>query len=122
MRALTCVALLVGTIASAAFGQGERRTYIVRHVHVIPMTGAAALDSADVVIRGRTIVAVVPAGTAAAAHDGVVIDGRGQYLIPGLIDSHVHIKERDPLFLFVAAGVTTVQNMSGRPFLLPGPS
>jgi hypothetical protein len=29
MRALTCVALLVGTIASAAFGQGERRTYIV---------------------------------------------------------------------------------------------
>jgi imidazolonepropionase-like amidohydrolase len=47
-----------------------------------------------------------------------VIDGRGKYLIPGLIDSHVHIKEGDPLFLFVAAGVTTVQNMSGRPFHL----
>jgi len=118
MRRLTGVALLAGVCASAAFGQQDTRTYLVRNVHVIPMTGAAVLDSADVMIRGRTIVAVVPAGRAAAPNDAIVIDGRGQYLIPGLIDSHVHIKEQDPLFLFVAAGVTTVQNMSGRPFHL----
>ena len=118
MRRLKCLALLVGTLAPAAFGQQENRTYIVRNVHVIPMTGAVVPDPADVVIRGRTIVEVVPAGKAATANEAIVIDGRGQYLIPGLIDSHVHIKEPDPLFLFVAAGVTTVQNMSGRPFHL----
>jgi len=118
MRRLSCMAVLAGTLASAAFAQQQPSTYIVRRVQVIPMTGAAALDTADVVIRGRRIVAVLPAGTAAAADDAIVIEGRGQYLIPGLIDSHVHVKEQDPLFLFVAAGVTTVQNMSGRPFHL----
>jgi imidazolonepropionase-like amidohydrolase len=117
MRHLVCVAFLVGTIASAAVAQQETRTYIVRNVHVIAMTGPEAPHIADVVIRGRTIVQIVRAGTTTVP-GAIIIDGRGQYLIPGLIDSHVHIKEQDPLFLFIAAGVTTAQNMSGRPFHL----
>lgn len=96
----------------------DTTTHVIRGVHVIPMTDTGTPPGpADVVIRGRTIAQIVPAGTAPTA--GVtVIEGRGQYLIPGMIDSHVHIKEQDPLLLFVAAGVTTVQNMSGRPFHL----
>jgi len=117
MRHLVCVAILAGTIASAALAQQETRTYIVRNVHVIAMTRSEATRIADVVIRGRTIAQIAPAGTATAP-GAIVIDGRGQYLIPGLIDSHVHIKEQDPLFLFIAEGVTTAQNMSGRPFHL----
>lgn len=117
MRRLVCVALLAGTIASAAVAQQDTRIYIVRNVHVIAMTGSEATRTADVVIRGRTIAQIVRAG-AAAEPDATVIDGRGQYLIPGLIDSHVHIKEQDPLFLYIAGGVTTAQNMSGRPFHL----
>jgi imidazolonepropionase-like amidohydrolase len=117
MRHLVCVAILAGTIASAAVAQQETRTYIVRNVQVIAMTGSEATRTADVVIRGRTIAQIAPAGTATAP-GAIVIDGRGRYLIPGLIDSHVHIKEQDPLFLFIAEGVTTAQNMSGRPFHL----
>jgi len=117
MRRLMCVTLLAASIASAAVAQQDTHTYIVRNVHVIAMSGSDAARTADVVIRGRTIAQIVRAGTAAAT-GATVIDGRGQYLIPGLIDSHVHVKEQDPLFLFIAAGVTTVQNMSGRPFHL----
>jgi imidazolonepropionase-like amidohydrolase len=119
MLRLMCVTLLAGTIASAALAQQDppTRIYIVRNVQVIAMTGPDSPRAADVVIRGRTIAQIVPAGTAAAP-GAIVIDGRGQYLLPGLIDSHVHVKEQDPLFLFIAAGVTTVQNMSGRPFHL----
>jgi tetratricopeptide (TPR) repeat protein len=110
MLHFVCVAIL-------AVAQQDTSTYIVRNVQVIAMTGRASPRSADVVIRGRTIAQILPAGRA-ATRGATVIDGRGQYLIPGLIDSHVHVKEADPLFLFVAAGVTTVQNMSGRPFHL----
>lgn len=118
MRRLMCVTLLAGAIASVAVAQQNTpTTYIVRNVQVIAMTGLGVAAPRDVVIRGRTIAQIVPAGTAVAA-GASVIDGRGQYLIPGLIDSHVHIKEQDPLFLFVAGGVTTAQNMSGRPFHL----
>ena len=117
MLRLSSVALLIGTLASTALAQ-QAPTYIIRNVQVIPMTGTAVSSPADVVVRGRTIVQVLRAGTASLTSGATVIDGRGQYLIPGLIDSHVHIKEQDPLFLYVTAGVTTVQNMSGRPFHL----
>lgn len=104
-----------------AIGSAPPRTYVVRGVHVIPMTDSTAPrlpDPADVVIRGRTIAQILPTGTATTGSGVTMIDGSGQYLIPGLIDSHVHIKEQDPLLLYVAAGVTTAQNMSGRPFHL----
>ena len=106
-------------VAILAVTQQDTSTYIVRNVQVIAMTGAEAPRTADVIIRGRTIAQIVKAGTATAPGGGATfIEGRGRYLIPGLIDSHVHIKEQDPLFLFIAEGVTTAQNMSGRPFHL----
>ncbi|HET8714036.1 MAG TPA: amidohydrolase family protein [Gemmatimonadales bacterium] len=119
MRRLMSVTLLAGAALSPALAwqQPATRSYIVRNVQVIAMTGNDSARTADVLIRGRTIAQIVPAGTA-AARGATVIDGRGRYLIPGLIDSHVHVKAQDPLFLFLAAGVTTVQNMSGRPFHL----
>jgi hypothetical protein len=48
-----------------------------------------------------------------------IIDGTDKYLIPGLIDSHVHIKEsKNDLFLYIANGVTSVREMAGRPIAL----
>ena len=41
-----------------------------------------------------------------------VIDVTGKYIIPGLIDMHVHIKHKFAP-LFTAAGVTTVRNTGG---------
>jgi len=47
------------------------------------------------------------------------IDGTDKYLIPGLIDSHVHLKEsKNDLFLYLANGVTYVREMAGRPLSL----
>lgn len=118
---MTLEILLLALQASSAVAVTkvtDTATYVIRGVHVIPMTDTRSPpDPADVVIRGRTIAQIVPAGTAPTT-GATVIEGRGQYLIPGLIDSHVHIKEQDPLLLFLAAGVTTVQNMAGRPFHL----
>ncbi len=43
-----------------------------------------------------------------------IIDGSGKYLIPGLIDSHVHIfKSPNDLLLYVANGVTEVRELIG---------
>jgi hypothetical protein len=46
--------------------------------------------------------------------DARIIDAKGQYLIPGLCDMHVHINVDDRL-LFVANGVTLIRIMSGFP-------
>ncbi|MCZ8535144.1 hypothetical protein [Psychrobacillus psychrodurans] len=44
--------------------------------------------------------------------DVTVLDPQGKWIIPGLIDMHVHIKEGFAP-LFTASGVTTVRNTGG---------
>jgi len=41
-----------------------------------------------------------------------IIDVTGKYIIPGLMDMHVHIKHKFA-HLFAASGVTTVRNTAG---------
>ena len=48
----------------------------------------------DVLISGKTIEAVQPAGTLSGqSGDLTLIDGKGLWLTPGLIDLHVHFRE-----------------------------
>ncbi len=43
-----------------------------------------------------------------------IIDGSGKFLIPGLIDSHVHLfKSPNDLLLYVANGITHIREMIG---------
>jgi cytosine/adenosine deaminase-related metal-dependent hydrolase len=44
-----------------------------------------------------------------------VTDGEGGVLLPGLIDAHVHLKDRDTLARLAAAGVTTALDMGCGP-------
>lgn len=46
-----------------------------------------------------------------------IVDAKGKYIIPGLIDMHCHINERYAPH-FVASGVTTVRNAAGNVILL----
>lgn len=47
-------------------------------------------------------------------NDHTVIDGTGKYLIPGLVDAHVHLKDsKNDLLLYLAKGVTHVREMTG---------
>ena len=53
--------------------------------------GAAALaPDSTLIIAGNRIQAVGPAATTAVPPDAVIIDGKGKWVIPGLIDAHVH--------------------------------
>ena len=48
-----------------------------------------------------------------------IIDGKNKFLIPGLIDSHVHLKEsKNDLLLYLVNGVTYVREMAGSPVIL----
>jgi len=43
-----------------------------------------------------------------------VIDGQGNYLIPGLVDSHVHLRDsKNDLLLYLTNGITYIREMSG---------
>jgi N-acetylglucosamine-6-phosphate deacetylase len=48
-----------------------------------------------------------------------IVDGAGGVLLPGLIDAHVHVRDRDTLDRLCGFGVTTVLD-TALPVLHPG--
>lgn len=46
------------------------------------------------------------------------INTKGKYVIPGLIDAHVHVNDVSELAAYLTYGVTAIRNMGGYPFHL----
>ena len=72
------------------------------------------VDEAVVVIRNDVILAVGAASDVSAPDDAVIVDATGFTLIPGFIDSHVHIGLADPTEV-LSGGVTTVRDLAWPP-------
>jgi imidazolonepropionase-like amidohydrolase len=101
-------------------GGGARFTALVGGT-VLPMDRpdpGATIPDGTVLFQGDRIVAVGPRAEVAVPGSARVIDVAGRWVLPGLIDAHVHVFDERDLPLFLAAGVTSVVNMSGSPLLL----
>ncbi len=84
------------------------------NVNVVPMDKERLVPSQTVIIRAGRIAEIGPAGRVRLPKEAVKIDGRGKYLMPGLVDMHVHMFSDDKIwFLYLANGVTTVRNLAG---------
>ena len=81
------------------------------------MASDAVLNNRALAIESGRIVWIGPTDAVPEIHQAELIDVRGQYVLPGLIDFHVHAAERD-LPLFLAAGITTVLFKHGSPDVL----
>lgn len=90
-------------------------SFLIKNVNVIPMTKDTVLRNKSVLIKNGNIVhidSIIP------EIDVKVIDAKGKYLSPGLIDVHVHIWDKQEFGLYLANGVTAVRNAWGMPFHL----
>jgi hypothetical protein len=97
---------------------GRTGPVIFHGVAVIDPLQGRATPNQSVVVRDRKIDWIGPAEQTPAVEDALVIDGRGKYLSPGLADMHVHTQGLGEHILRIAAGVTTVREMDGFPWLL----
>jgi imidazolonepropionase-like amidohydrolase len=102
--------LLIASNADAQTG-----VIAIRNVTVVPATGGPSMPASTVLIRGDRIAAIGPASRVTIPADAHVVDGTGKFLMPGLIDMHVHVSKTrsSALGLFVTNGVTTVRDMGG---------
>lgn len=96
-------------------------TTLYAGVTVIDGTGAPAVPNQDMLVRGERIVALGPHDSLAGSTEAGVrtVDLHGSYVIPGLIDSHVHLatppdakRARALLRRNLYAGVTAVRDMA----------
>jgi len=100
--------------------QLQAQTLVLTNIDIpdLSASGAKTRRGQSVVVVDGIITAVGATGEIAVPADARYIDGGNGTLIPGLIDSHVHIWDRADLLAYLSFGVTTLRNMSGMPFLL----
>src|SRR5713101_3784125 len=111
------------SFASATLAQTkpQPKQIAIAHVTVINPATASVQPDSIVVINADRITFVSHSVAVPLAKNTRVIDGRGQFLIPGLWDMHVHSAFGDwfpggrdiILPLFIANGVTGVRDMGG---------
>ena len=108
------LAALVAAVTSLAAAQ----TLTIHHVNLVNVADGSVRSDTTVTVEGNRIVSVRPS-TAGTPNGGLVVDGRGKYLIPGLWDMHTHVYFDSTaadgtdlvLPLFLANGVTGVRDM-----------
>ena len=114
------VCLLFAYCVTAQTENAPQQIVITRVTVINPGTSSVRPD-VTVVITGDRITTVSDAAGFPVPKNSLVMDGGGQYLIPGLWDMHVHSAFGDwfpggrdiILPLFIANGVTGVRDMGG---------
>jgi imidazolonepropionase-like amidohydrolase len=108
----------------ARFGglaDGPYTRLVIRNAMVIPGHGGPPIGPYDIVIKNNVIAEMTSFGSVDAAARGTtdrvagdrVIDATGMYVMPGMIDLHMHLRE-EPMeleyvyYLKLAHGVTTL--------------
>lgn len=87
---------------------------LLHDVHVVDVEQGTVLEHQAVLVRGGRIERVAPASELRAPPEAERVEGGGRYLVPGLVDAHVHFfsgDDEDDLWLYLANGVTTVRSM-----------
>jgi hypothetical protein len=108
--------------------------FVFTHANVITMDSSEVLQDRTVVVRGERIADIFPSGSKRLTRDATQVDAAGKYLMPGLVDSHVHLESAayflfayqqrisvdysKTLFPYIYNGVTTAIAMAGESDLL----
>lgn len=74
------------------------RPHAITRVHVVDVKKGRLLEDYTVIWKAGKITDVLPANRATLPPDAVQIDGRGKFLIPGLMDSHIHFFQSAGLY------------------------
>jgi imidazolonepropionase-like amidohydrolase len=93
--------------------------FIIRNVTLISVTEGRAIPDQSVVVQDGLISRVGPSSSVKQRPEMRTIDGRGEYLVPGLCDMHVHqFVSRSQHLLNLIRGVTSIRDMDGFPWTL----
>jgi imidazolonepropionase-like amidohydrolase len=93
----------------------------ITHVTLIDATGAAPQTDMTVFLADEQIAAIGPSKSVFIPRKTKTLDGTGKFLVPGLVDMHVHLtgageptgSREFTLPLLLANGITTVRDMGG---------
>jgi imidazolonepropionase-like amidohydrolase len=124
VRKLFILQLTLAVFLLPAYGQYSPGYYVLKDVNVINGVSPEVLSHYTIIIKGNKIEAVGPVNKIMIPDSAVVFNCTGKYVIPGLIDTHVHLAteptnednraraEKD-LQEMLMKGITSVRDMAG---------
>lgn len=88
-------AALIGAVSLSAMAHAQDA--VIHAGHVLAVPGEGYLTRQTILVEAGRIVSVMPGYTVPRKNKYPVIDLKSAYVLPGMIDSHVHItRERSP--------------------------
>jgi len=117
LRTIPFLALALGACAAGATEPGAlpaSTPLAFVDVQLVTMQSATILPHQTVLVRDGRIEWLGPLAERTPPPDAVVIAGRGRFLMPALIDMHVHLRSAE-LTTYLDNGIATVRNMWGFP-------
>ena len=115
-RIVFTLLLLSGCAVAPQSSSSNAADLAISNVAVVDVQSGRVIPGQIVLIKGNRIAAIADASRVRVAMPARVIDGRGKFLIPGLLDMHVHLTlsgrpTQIEFPLFVAHGITGVRVM-----------
>ena len=108
---LFCLLALLLGISNAC--RATPNGYLLTHASLIGGNPLQVQTGMTLRLRDGRIRAMAPDGQLAAAQDEQLIDLQGAYVLPGLINAHVHdAYDEAQLLRWVEAGITTVRDLN----------
>jgi len=91
--------------------------YLITNANIVDSLNNRIFSTMAIEINSGVIQSVLPSDQLDAAVDQRVprVDAQGKYLLPGLVDAHVHVFDPQDLGLYLSHGITQVRNMAGLP-------
>lgn len=129
LLALTwAMALLPGTVAAQRQARPRPPVTALVHATLVDGTGAGAQSGRTILIQGKEILAVFADGARPLPDSAKVEDMSGKWVIPGIMDAHVHLTGSAPnaagyeklMRWMVEGGVVAVRDMAGDSRVLSG--
>ena len=124
---IIAIAFLILTVLQTVSAQAtiaQKNVFAIVGVNVIPMDRERVLTNQTVIVSDGRVAEIGDFGKVKIPQDAAQIDGRGKFLMPGLVDMHLHLAQGEgvnndlasqQLRLLLANGVTTIRNMIGAP-------
>lgn len=117
---------IIGVVTAACSNIGPElpapkgpNSWAIENIQLVDVEQGKLLQGRTIVVEQGRIAQILVADTASDIDSALPrIDGQGRYLIPGLVDMHVHVYDRRDLVTHLAYGVTTVRNLRGMPMHL----
>lgn len=114
---ITSLLILISTsCADISIANAKNSGFVLTNVNIVDAEHQTVHHDKSIVVSAGKIESIVNSTKTLASTGNVkVIDGKGGYVSPGLIDMHVHMYEKAAFTLALSHGVTHVRIMNGAP-------